>query len=68
MTVVDVMTTYPPSLGCRLQVGNPLRDSGVGLKDAVSLLEALVRGFSKACPWGGPHESGEPGMVDAWRR
>lgn len=48
------------------KVGNPLRDAGVGLKDTISLLEALVRGFSQACPL----EPGAGGseVVDAWRR
>eukprot|EP00903_Cladosiphon_okamuranus_P011981 g11252.t1 len=48
------------------KVGNPLRDAGVGLRDTVFLLEALVRGFSRACR----RESGgvETAMVDPWRR
>lgn len=49
-----------------VQVGNPLRDAGLGLKDTVSFLEALVRGFSRACP---PAAGGaELEIVDAWRR
>lgn len=49
-----------------IKVGNPLRDGGVGLKDTISLLEALVRGFSKACPL--EPGAGGPEVVDAWRR
>lgn len=50
------------------QVGNPLRDAGVGIKDTSSLLEALVPGFVKACAKCGPQDAGEAEMVDAWRR
>ena len=50
------------------KVGNPLREQGLGLKDMVSLLGALVRGFTKVCPRDNLLRSDEPGMVDAWRR
>lgn len=58
-----------PRVSCRwFQVGNPLRDAGVGLNGVVSVLEALVRGFIKACSRNGPPDSGELEMIDAWSR
>ncbi|CAM9343551.1 unnamed protein product [Scytosiphon promiscuus] len=48
------------------KVGNPLRDAGLGLRDTVTFLEALVRGFCRACPLDAAGVESQ--IVDAWRR
>ncbi|CAM9157835.1 unnamed protein product [Hapterophycus canaliculatus] len=48
------------------KVGNPLRDAGLRLDDTVAFLEALVRGFCRACPLDAAGIESQ--MVDAWRR